>query len=115
MLKIIDKPWGKEEILELNNNYMLKRLTMKKGARCSLQYHNFKCETIYIQSGELKILSGEDKNNLDEKIYSTGEYITIEPKLLHRMEGITDCIYLEASTPNTDDTVRIEDDYNRNR
>ena len=27
----IEKPWGKEEILEINKRYMFKRLTMKKG------------------------------------------------------------------------------------
>ena len=41
-MKIIIKPWGKEEILEKNHKYMLKKLTMWKGHRCSLQYHNKK-------------------------------------------------------------------------
>ena len=30
------------------------------------------------------------------------------------MEGVEDSTYLEASTPDPDDTVRIDDDYNRN-
>lgn len=114
MYKLIEKPWGKEEVLELNNNYMLKRLTMKKGHRCSLQYHNNKCETIYILSGELKIYIGKDKNNLSEKIYKQNETITIQPLEVHRMEAISDSIYLEASTPDTDDTIRLVDDYDRN-
>ena len=114
MYQAIEKPWGKEEILELNDNYMLKRLTMLKGHRCSLQYHNNKCESIYILSGELKILFGKDKNNLTEKIFKKNEVITIKPFEVHRMEAITDSIYLEASTPNPDDTIRIIDDYDRN-
>ena len=35
----IEKPWGHEELLEINNNYVVKRLFMKKGEQCSLQYH----------------------------------------------------------------------------
>lgn len=113
MIKIIEKPWGKEEILELNDKYMLKRLTMFENCRCSLQYHNNKRETIYVLSGELRILEGKDKNNLSHRIYGSGEVITIEPLVIHRMEAVKESIYLEASTPDTDDTVRIEDDYNR--
>ena len=30
------------------------------------------------------------------------------------MEAIEDSIYLEASTPEMDDVVRLEDDYKRN-
>jgi hypothetical protein len=30
-MQIIEKPWGKEEILEINAKYMFKRLTMHKG------------------------------------------------------------------------------------
>ena len=29
------------------------------------------------------------------------------------MEGISDCIYLEASTTEIDDVIRLSDDYNR--
>lgn len=114
MYKLIEKPWGKEEILELNNNYMLKRLTMTEGCRCSLQYHNNKCETIYVLSGELKISIGNSKEILVNKIYKQNEFVTIEPLQIHRMEAIKTCVYLEASTPDTDDTVRIDDDYKRN-
>ena len=113
MYKFIEKPWGSEEILEINEQYMLKRLTMKKDHRCSLQYHNKKCETIYVVSGELKIIKGTNAENLEVQIYKQGETVTITPKIIHRMEGVTDCIYLEASTPETDDTVRLSDDYNR--
>ena len=113
MFKTIGKPWEKEEILELNDKYMLKRLTMNKNCRCSLQYHNNKCETIYVLSGQLKIIEGNDKNNLKFDIYKAGSVITIQPKVIHRMEAVEDSVYLEASTPDTDDTVRIEDDYNR--
>ena len=114
-MKIIDKPWGKEELLEINDHYMVKKLTMWKGHRCSLQYHKQKKETIYVLSGQLKIYSGSVENKLTEKIYGPNDTITLLPGTIHRMEGVEDCVYLEASTPQMEDVVRIQDDYNRTK
>lgn len=112
-MKIIKKPWGSETVIELNKKYLLKKLFMKKNHRCSLQFHNYKKETIYVLKGRLKILSGKNKEKLKSKIYKMGESITINPKIIHRMEAITDATYLEASTPEMHDVVRIVDDYKR--
>jgi len=112
-MKIIEKPWGKEEIVEVNEKYMVKKLTMWKEHRCSLQFHNHKKETIYVLSGKLRIVSGPNQNNLKEKIYLAGDSITISPGTVHRMEGIEDSVYLEASTAEMSDVVRLVDDYDR--
>ena len=112
-METIKKPWGKEEIIEVNKKYVVKRLTMKKGHKCSLQYHNLKHETVYVLSGKLKIYLGENKDDLTEKIFHPGEYLSLTPKKIHRMEAIEDSIYLEASTPELDDVVRLIDDYSR--
>lgn len=112
-MKIIEKPWGREEIIEINDKYMMKKLTMFKNHRCSLQYHNHKKETIFVLSGQLRIISGKNKDNLTEKIYTAGQSVTITPGVVHRMEGKDESVYLEASTPEMDDVVRLDDDYNR--
>ena len=112
-MQLIEKPWGSEEVVEINDKYMVKKLTMKSGHRCSLQYHNFKKETIYVLSGKLRIISGPNKEELSSRVYSEGETITISPGVVHRMEGAEDSIYLEASTPEMDDVVRLDDDYQR--
>tara|TARA_Y100000816_G_scaffold290273_1_gene278560 strand:+ start:229 stop:570 length:342 start_codon:yes stop_codon:yes gene_type:complete len=112
-MKIINKPWGQEEIIEINDNYMVKKLTMNAGHRCSLQYHEKKIETIFVLSGQLKIETGSDEKNLVSKTYNSGESITLPPGLIHRMEGVTDSVYLEASTPEMKDVIRIKDDYKR--
>ena len=113
-MNIINKPWGKEEVIEINEHYMVKRLTMYAGKRCSLQYHDHKIETIYVLSGELNIIQGEDKENLKSSVFKPNQFITLKNLIVHRMEGITDCVYLEASTPQMEDVIRISDDYNRN-
>ncbi len=112
-MKVIEKPWGREEVIEINDRYMVKKLTMWKGHRCSIQYHEQKCETIYVLSGQLRIYSGSSLEKLDSKIYSSGDSITIIPGVVHRMEGEEDSVYLEASTPEMDDVVRLADDYER--
>tara|TARA_B100001121_G_C18616625_1_gene587210 strand:- start:134 stop:475 length:342 start_codon:yes stop_codon:yes gene_type:complete len=109
MNEVVEKPWGKEEILEQNNFYVLKRLTMNKGHQCSLQYHDFKHETIYVLEGTLHIFFKDEW-----KEYKNGDILVIKPKEVHRMKAIDeDCVYLESSTTELDDVVRLEDDYRK--
>ena len=113
-MKVIEKPWGKEEILEVNDNYVVKRLTMNAGCKCSLQYHNEKMETIYVLKGPLYVHTNHGSVSINENMIFSGEYITITAGTVHRMEAKeTEAVYLECSTPQLDDVVRIEDDYNR--
>ena len=109
----IIKPWGYELLLEKNNRYVLKKLGMNKGHKCSIQYHIKKKETIYVLRGKLKVYIGDDINNLDEIIMNSHDTMTLEPLKIHRMEAIEDSVYLEASTPELDDVVRLKDEYGR--
>ena len=111
--KIIDKPWGYEELIEKNKNYIVKKLFMKEGHSCSTQYHELKTETIVILKGKLRIYIGNQIDSLISREYNEGEYITIQPYIIHKMEGITDCLYMETSTIELWDVVRLEDKYGR--
>jgi quercetin dioxygenase-like cupin family protein len=42
-----------------------------------------------------------------------GQSFRITPGTVHYMEAVTDCDVLEASTPELDDVVRIQDRYGR--
>ena len=113
-MQVIEKPWGQEEVLEINSRYMFKRLTMRQGHKCSLQLHKQKRETIYVLQGALKISRGERPDALSDEIFTSGGVITLEPNVVHRMEAVEDdAVYLEASTPEMDDVVRFQDDYKR--
>jgi len=111
--KKIMKPWGYELLIEKNKNYMFKKLFMKQGHRCSLQFHKKKIETIFIVSGDLKIFYGKNIKKLKYKTFKPNETITLNPKIIHRMQAVSDCVYLESSTPEITDVVRLSDDYNR--
>ena len=107
-MRRIEKDWGYEEVLEENNDYVVKKLFMKAGHRCSKQYHEFKRETFYLVSGTMAFHTEDGI-----MVVSAGYYKTIEPYEIHRMGAITDIVYLESSTPFLEDVVRLEDDYNR--
>lgn len=110
-MEVTIKPWGKEELLEKNQFYALKKLYMKANHRCSLQQHLKKTETIVIVEGVLKLTL---QDPLQEHLLFVGDFFTIHPKRIHRMSALTqDVVYLETSTPELDDLVRIEDDYQR--
>jgi mannose-6-phosphate isomerase-like protein (cupin superfamily) len=111
--KEVIKPWGKEELIECNDKYVVKKLFMKKNECCSLQYHELKKETIYVLEGKLKLYIGNDIDNLEEKIMVKNDTITILPYTIHRMEGIEDSLYLECSTNELWDVVRLQDKYSR--
>lgn len=111
MNKIL-KPWGYEEILEKNKFYVLKKLFMKKNHRCSLQFHKKKIETIFILSGSLQVLYGKSKK-FKKILLKKNQVITLRPFTVHRMLAKSDCSYLESSTTQLKDVVRIEDDYKR--
>ena len=109
----IDKPWGYEELVECNDKYVVKKLFMKTGHSCSIQYHKLKTETILVFSGKLNIYIGDSVETLIKKEYLPGETVTIQPYTVHRMEAIEDSIYFETSTNELWDVVRLHDNYNR--
>jgi len=111
--ELIVKPWGSEELIEVNGNYVLKKLQMNKGHRCSLQYHRVKHETIYVLVGQLQVSTGTSQESIENLILSAGDSLVIKPGVIHRMEALEASEYLEASTPELDDVVRLSDDYKR--
>ena len=109
----IEKPWGYEELVEHNANYVVKKLFMKQGHSCSLQYHELKTETIVVLKGKLNIYIGSTMETLEKKEFCEGDHVTIRPYTIHRMEGLEDCLYLESSTNELWDVVRLQDNYGR--
>jgi mannose-6-phosphate isomerase-like protein (cupin superfamily) len=115
MIRKIEKPWGFEEILEENEHYTFKRLTMNSGQACSLQYHEHKLETVYVVRGVLRVYLNEVQNHY--VLLDSGDYLTIPPGQVHRMEVPrwyrAPVVYLESSTTYPDDVIRLADSYGR--
>lgn len=109
----VEKPWGYEELVECNDQYVVKKLFMKQGHSCSLQYHELKKETIVVLNGSLKISIGKTIETLEDNLYSLGDTVTIDPYTIHRMTAMEDTLYMETSTNQLWDVVRLQDNYNR--
>jgi mannose-6-phosphate isomerase len=111
--KRVEKPWGYELWWAQTDRYVGKLLHVKAGHRLSLQYHEVKDETIHLWSGELTLVLDEDGSGLVERRIQPGQSYHVKPGTKHRMIAITDCDILEASTPEVEDVVRLEDSYGR--
>jgi mannose-6-phosphate isomerase len=108
----VEKPWGFELIWARTDRYVGKLLHVKAGHVLSLQYHNRKDETRHVLSGEL-ILRIQNGDALSARPFRKGETVHIPPKLIHQIEAVVDSDVLEASTPELDDLVRLQDRYGR--
>jgi mannose-6-phosphate isomerase len=108
----VEKPWGYELHWAKTDRYVGKIIHVNKGHALSLQYHNLKDETVYLHSGEL-LFEIEVDGKLVGRRMLPGEAVHVTPKTVHRMTAVKDSDILEASTPELDDVVRIEDRYGR--
>ncbi len=109
----VEKPWGHELLWAETAEYVGKLLHVEPGEALSLQYHERKDETIHLLSGRVRFWVGTSRDDLEEIVLERGESIRIRPGTWHRMEAVTPCDLLEASTPHLDDVVRVEDRYGR--
>ncbi len=112
-MKTVYKPWGKEEWLELNDNYCYKRIYINAGYKTSFQYHNKKKETNYIISGSAEVWLENDKGEIEKTVMRAGDFFNVLPPKKHRVIALTDIILQEVSTPEVDDVVRIDDEFSR--
>ena len=135
-IKKVDKPWGYEKWIadgSPNFRYALKEILLKSKFKSSIQFHEFKEETNYIQKGEGILHYDPDPINFDKyknNEYSEDEFIGImnnlkkqklypgmvfhiKPGIIHRVEAITDLTMIESSTIELDDVVRLNDEWGR--
>jgi mannose-6-phosphate isomerase len=119
-MRMVEKPWGHEEIWAETKNYLGKVLVINLDHRLSRQYHNFKEETFRVLSGVLTLEIGEG-DHIATIIMQPGDSFHCSPKTIHRMicekaRNQTAVQVLEVSTnpPGIkEDVVRLEDDYIR--
>ena len=110
----VEKPWGYELIWAVSEIYVGKVLFVKAGESLSLQYHEQKDESWFVQSGRGRLELGvEGSGELVEAEIGTGDSFRYRPGTVHRVTSIEDTTILEVSTPHLEDVVRLEDAYGR--
>ena len=103
------RDWGTETLLVLApGKYTLKRIEMKKGAIGGLQFHRLKDEAGVMISGEMLVRYHVEHNHLAEHICRAGDAFHFPTGAIHQAEALTDCVYIEASTPHFNDRVHVE-------
>lgn len=112
-MRTVEKPWGHEIIWAHTARYVGKILHIRAGHALSLQYHREKDETIHLQSGRMRFEHFREGEAPVVVELLPGQSFHITPGLRHRMVALEDCDVLEASTPELDDVVRLEDRYGR--
>lgn len=110
--KKVEKPWGYELIWAHTDRYVGKILHIRQGEFLSYQYHRVKDETIHLLRGAMD-LEVEIEGTRQKLRLESGDGFHIAPGTKHRMIAVEDCDVLEASTPELEDVVRLEDRYGR--
>ncbi len=111
--RTVYRPWGSYTVLEEQPRYQMKRITVKQGAKLSLQKHHHRHEHWVIVEGTARITNGDDTFLLFEN-----QSTYIPAGTLHRMEN-PGAIPLElievqiGSYLGEDDIVRYDDVYGR--
>jgi mannose-6-phosphate isomerase len=109
----VEKPWGYELIYAVTERYCGKRLVVREGHALSLQLHERKDETLYLDEGLAEVEIGETADSLRTVVLEPGAAFHLPPGTVHRLRAIKDSVFLEVSTPELDDVVRLEDRYGR--
>lgn len=108
-----EKPWGWELLWAEAPTHAGKILHIRAGEALSLQFHERKDETIHVLTGRIQVdleLPGHRRERVE---LGPGDGLRIPPLAIHRMIAVETSEVLEASTPELDDVVRLEDRYGR--
>jgi len=117
---VIQKPWGFMQTYRHEKGYWLKTLTVKPGARLSLQRHRGRSEMWVCVEGKAQAeLRQSIKDEPFVKVLSSGEHILIPRNAIHRLSNPTKrpttVVEIALGKAAEDDIVRYEDDYGRTK
>ena len=107
------RPWGVYDSIDHGHRYQVKHITVKPGAKLSLQMHHHRAEHWIVVCGTAKVTNG-DKTYLVTENQSS--YIPVGQ--IHTLEnpGVIDLHLIEVQSGSylgEDDIVRFEDRYGR--
>jgi len=107
-MKVVPKSWGEEHWIHNDEKYCGKKLILKAGKSSSLHFHVKKYETLYVESGQVKMEIVRDAVR-ETIVMNPGDFLEVTPGLVHRFEGVVDSEIMEFSTQHFDeDSYRIE-------
>ena len=111
--RTVYRPWGSYTVLEEEPRYKIKRISVKPGAKLSLQMHHHRSEHWIVVKGTAKVTCG-DKTFLVQENEST--YISAGQNHRLENEGVIPLELIEVQNGSylgEDDIVRFDDVYGR--
>ena len=134
-IKKVNKHWGYELWIADGSEtpYASKRILFRAGNRTSLQVHEHKIETNYVLSGTGVLHRSKEPLNIayflaagmtesEVSAYEStfevielkaGVVFNVQPGYVHRVIATTDLEFMETSTTELDDVIRLQDDQGR--
>ncbi|MFZ2857601.1 mannose-1-phosphate guanylyltransferase/mannose-6-phosphate isomerase [Acidovorax sp.] len=109
----VARPWGWYDSVDVGERHQVKRITVRPGAKLSLQMHHHRAEHWIVVKGTAIVTRGDEEILLTE---NQSTYIPLGVK--HRLEnpGKTELEIIEVQSGSylgEDDIVRFEDTYGR--
>ncbi len=111
--RCVHRPWGEYDAIGRGDRFQVKRITVKPGARLSLQMHHHRAEHWIVVSGTARVTRGEESFLLSEN-----QSTYIEVGAIHSMEnpGKIPLELIEVQSGSylgEDGIVRLSDSYGR--
>lgn len=111
--RVVYRPWGQYDSIDMGDRYQVKRITVKPGAKLSVQKHHHRAEHWIVVRGCAKVTRGEETILLSE---NQSTYIPLGE--IHALEnpGKIPLELIEVQSGSylgEDDIVRLEDKYGR--
>lgn len=108
------RPWGKYDSVDNGSRYQVKHITVKPGAKLSVQMHHHRAEHWVVVSGSALVRNGDN-----EFLVTENESTFIPVGTVHSLEnpGKIPLELIEVQSGSylgEDDIVRFEDKYGRN-
>lgn len=107
------RPWGKYDSIDFGERYQVKRITVKPGAKLSVQMHHHRAEHWIVVSGTARVMNGDQTFLLSE---NQSTYIPVGQKHSLENPGKVPLELIEVQSGSylgEDDIVRFEDKYGR--
>lgn len=109
----VHRPWGDYDSLDVGKRHQVKRITVRPGAKLSVQMHHHRAEHWVVVHGTAKVQKGDQFTVLNE-----GQSIYIPIGEIHSLEnpGRIPLEIIEVQSGSylgEDDIVRFEDKYGR--
>jgi len=106
--RLINKPWGYEEILLEAENYAVLRMFIRKGEETSLHKHVERDEHFIVVRGRGLLIRNGARVPMRE-----WDVISVRRGELHKWVACEDLEIIEVTSQPLSDLVRVEDKYGR--